>query len=380
MEARMRNLIVPLILIFCCSLKLFAQEEITAEGNGIGANRDEAIMAAKRDAIEKGIGMILLSQTEIENFMVKRDMVIPKTVGAVKKFDVISEKTASDGAFEIKIKAVLSKSAMRQDLAAFHILIESMNKPRVMVLITENNIGNDEPTNQSAENAILTFLKDPYQFELVDPGVVATIKSSKQKMAELAGDVAAAAALGLQNGAEVLITGTATSRKAEQISQNLGGMVSVQADVTLKAINCTSGRIIGSGADHAAKVHISPLTAGNQAIGKAAEKAVGKLLDAIIKDWQGQLNNGISINITVNGITSFKQKNAVVQSLKEITGVSAVHERNWDAQSALFVVDVQYKGNTDGFCSKIDGFKLKTADGTLAVTGMNGQNVTLAAK
>jgi len=39
-----------------------------AEGSGEGANAEEALIAAKRNAIEKGIGTILLSQTEIENF------------------------------------------------------------------------------------------------------------------------------------------------------------------------------------------------------------------------------------------------------------------------------------------------------------------------
>ena len=374
----LRSVLIPIFLI-SFSLTSFAQEDLVAEGSGLGPNREEAIMAAKRDAIEKGIGMILLSQTEIENFMVKRDLVITKTVGAVKKFDIISETKDSDGAIQIKIMAHISRSAMKEDLAAFQILLESMNKPRVMVVISENNVGSEEPTNQSSENAILKFLKDPYGFELVDSKVAASIKSSKQKMAQLSGDLPAAISIGLQSGAEVLIIGNAISRKAEGLSQNLGGMVSVQADVTLKAINCTTGRIIGSESDHAAKVHISPLTAGNQAIGKASEKAVGKLLNAIIKDWQGQLNNGLPLTVMINGVTSFRQKSAIVQTLNSMAGISAVRERNWDAQSAVLQLDVQYKGNTDGFCTKADGYKLKTGGGSLAVTAVNGQNVTLAA-
>jgi len=254
-----------------------------------------------------------------------------------------------------------------------------MDKPRVMVIINENNIGSEEPSNQSAENSVLKFLKDPYEFELVDANVAAGTRSSKEKMAELAGDVKAAIALGQQYGAEVLITGNAVSRKAEEISKNLGGMISVQADVTLKAINCTTGRIIGSASDHAAKVHVSPVTAGNQAIEKAASKTAGKLLDAIIKDWQGQLNNGTPINVTVNGVSVFKLKNAVINSIKGLAGVSAVRERTWNGQSSILIIDVQYKGNTDGFCSKVDGFKFKGGEGSLSVTAVNGQDVTLAA-
>ena len=201
-------------LFFLLSGTLSAQDNFIAEGTGLGANRDEALMGAKRDAIEKGIGMVLLSQSEIENFQLKRDIVVTKTIGAVSKYDIISESRTSDGLIEIKIKAQLSKSAMRQDLAAFNILIESMDKPRVMVLIDENSIGASEPTNQSAETAVLKFLKDPYDFNLIDQSAALSIRSSKQKMAELNGDLNAAAAIGMQNGAEVLITGTAVPSSA----------------------------------------------------------------------------------------------------------------------------------------------------------------------
>jgi hypothetical protein len=371
--------VLPLIILLTASF-VFAQDNLTADGTGLGANKDEALMAAKRDAVEKGIGMVLLSQSEIENFQLKRDIVITKTAGTVSAYTVLSETKTSDGLIEIKIRAQLSRTAMRQDLAAFHILIESMDKPRVMVIIEEDNNGTNQPTNQAAEGAVLKFLKDPYNFDLIDKSISLSIRNSRQKMAELAGDASAAAAIGLQNGAEVLITGNAISRIADGISQNLGGMVSAQADVTLRAINCTNGRIIGSESDHVAKVHISPQTAGTQAIGKAAEKAMGKLLDAIIKDWQNQLNNGSTISVTINQVKTFRQKNDAINALSGMPGVGSVRERSWDATSAQLQLDVVYKGNTSGFCSKVDGRKMNDAGGTLAVTGVNGQNVTLGAQ
>jgi len=195
-------------------------EDVVAEGQGIGANKQEALMAAKRDAIEKGIGMILLSQTEVENFMVKRDQIVTKTLGAVKSYDVLKEGTAADGSYEMRIKAVLSRQTMRDDLAAFQILIESMDKPRIMVIINENNVGNNEPSNAATETAIIKFLRDPYEFEIVDPNISADIKKSQQKLAALDGDAKAAAAIGAQYGAEVILTGSAVSREATGMSAN----------------------------------------------------------------------------------------------------------------------------------------------------------------
>ena len=369
------------LCFFCLPGFCFSQEDnIIAEGSGTGANADEALLAAKRDAIEKGVGIILLSQTEIENFQVKRDQIITKTIGSVKSYEKISEGKAEDGLFQVKIKAVLSKSAMRQDLAAFHILIESMDKPRTMVVIDENNVGTDEPSNQTAESTILQFLKDPYQFDCVDPKIASSIRASQKKMAELAGDDAAAATIGSQSGAEMLICGTAVSREANNLSQSLGGMVSVQADVTLKAINCATGAIVGSAQAHGARVHISANTAGNQAIAQASQKAMEKLLDVIIKDWQNQQNNGITMNITVTGVHSFRLKNDLIQTFQGISNVSAVRERSWDGQSKILMVDVQYRGNANGFCTRVDGYKLKTGSTTLSVSNVRGLKISLMAQ
>lgn len=350
---------------------------IIAEGSGQGANRAEALMAAKRDAVEKGIGMVLLSQTEIENFMMKRDIVITKTLGAVKNYDVLSDGKAPDGLHEIKIKAVLSRHTMHDDLAAFQILLETMEKPKIMVIIQENNIGNEEPTNRAAETAIIKFLKTPYDFEIVDPSVVSSIKSSEQKMATLVGDAAAAASIGSMYGAEALITGTAVARVAEGMSQALGGMKSVLADVTLRAINCTSGRIIATCAAHAAKVHISPNSAGSMAIEKAAAEGAKDLMNAIIEDWNKQLNNGVPLMVRVKGVSGFRLKNAAIQTLRGLPGVVTVHERAWNGESKLLQADVQYKGNAGGFCSKVDSHKLGQSGGSFAVTGQNGTRITL---
>jgi hypothetical protein len=371
---------IVLVIISLLTAQSNAQDtqDLTVEGSGIGVGHDEALLAAKRDAIEKGIGMVLLSQTETENFMIKRDLVISKTIGAVKEYVILLEKKVPDGTVEMKIRSTISRVAMKEDLAAFQILIESMDKPRVMVLISEDNVGTEEPTNQAAENAVISFLRTPYEFDCIDPSVAAQIKASKQKMAELANEPAAAAAIGVQNGAEVLITGTAISRKAENMSQNLGGMVSVQADVMLKAINCATGRIISTASEHTAKVHLNPTTAGTQAIAKASEKAAGKLLDLIIKDWQNQANNGIPLNITIKGVGTFSQKSAVLKMLRALSGVSAVRERDWNAQSAMLILDVQYKGTMEGFCTRVDGKDLESA-GKVSVTAVTGQQVTLNA-
>jgi len=368
-------LVVTLLLLFGITP---AQDTFDVEGQGTGANQNEALTAAKRDALEKGIAMILLSGTEMERFRVKRDLVLRKATGAVKSYQILSQHTENDGVLKIRIKATISNSVMRDHLAAFQILIESMNKPRVMAIIQESNIDNDDPGNASAENAIIALLKEPYGFEIIDQKIISSVKSNKQKVTSLVGNDTEAAAFGTQFGAEVVISGSAISRRAESLSKEPDGMISVQADVAIKAINCATGHVIASASDHAAKMHISPQTAGTQAIAAAAEKCTKKMLDTLIKDWQDQANNGMPVTITVTNVPTFRVKNNVMQTLKGISGVIRVNERSWDARSGLLTIDIQYKGNPNGLAAKVDNYKLANGGGSLAVTGINGQEVTLS--
>ena len=359
---------------------VFSQQELEIEGTGEGETSDQALLNAKRDAIEKGIGTILRSQIEIENFQLKRDLVITKTVDAVKSYQLLSQSKSSGDQKQIKIKAVILTDVMRDNLAALQILIGSMEKPRVMVVVRETNISNNDPGNQTAENTIVKFLQDPYTFDIIDQKSVLSIKNSKQKMSILEENPVEAAAIGTQYGAEVLITGTAISKRNDDVSQNLGGMVSVQAEVMLKAINCATGQIIDSVFEQAGKVHISPLAAGSEAISTAAEKGISILLDIITKDWQHQANSGTPLTLSISNVSTIRSKNAIVQTLKGISGVGGVHERDWDTQKNILDLDVQYKGNSNKFSEKIDGYKLKTGGGSLAVTGINGKQINLAAQ
>ncbi len=358
---------------------LFAQDEILTDGTGAGTNRDEAIMAAKRDAIEKNIDVILENhQLKFKNYQSKRDFFITKFVGSVKDYQVLSEKKNGDGTIQIEVRTLLSKHIISKELETLHILFKSIDKPKIMVIVNEQGL--DNMGANKAETAIITFLKDTFGFNLIEHQVSISIKNSKLKMATLAVNEIEAATIGSQYGAEVLIIGTATSKRVDALTQAAKGMISVQADVVLKAINCATGQIIDSSSANVTKMHFCPQAAGTQAVSNAAVKTSAKLLDPIIKDWQNQKKNGIPLKVTVNKILTVRSKNAIVQTFKGLKEVSAVHERKWDSQSGTLIIDIQYKGTPSRFRSKIDGYKMKFGGGSLSVTGINGQIILLAAQ
>lgn len=387
----MKNILTGILLLcFICGLSAQmsgintdgvtknAAGDIVVTAEGYGQNPTEAMMSAKRAAVEKGIGTFIQSETEVKNFMVNKDVIITRTVGAVKSVEKISESKGPDGVITLKIKAVVSSSSVHDNLAALRILLESMDKPRVMVMIKENNVGNDEPTNKAAEMEIIRYLTEK-EFDIVDPATVEQLKKQEQASQAMEGNPAAAAAIGAEAGAEMIITGTAVSRVAEGMSANLGGMKSCQADISIKVITCATAKIVTAKTQHAAAVHVSPASGGTKAIEKAAQKIMDKyIFEKIITSWQDVVNNGIPLRVTVNGVRNFKTAKAVTKGIQlASSSVVKVTKRGWKQATGVMELEVKYKGNSDGFSEIIDGYKLATGV-EINVTGNTANSVRLS--
>jgi hypothetical protein len=290
---------------------------------------------------------------------------------------VLSEMTGPDGMVTVKIKAVVSTQQINDDLVALHILLESMQKPRVMVLIREDNMQDSSASGSVAENEVINFLTQK-GFSLVDPAAVERLKMQEQVQQALEGNEAAAAAIGAQAGAEMVIAGSAVSRVAEEVSVNLGGMKSCQADVSLKVIVCATAAVITAKNEHAAAVHINPVSGGAKAIGLAVRKLLDRhLFEKIVASWQDQINNGIPLRVTVSGVKIFKTSKAVMDGLPTISrGVVTVSKRGWNQATGILELEVLYKGNCDGFCETVDSKKLSDGS-TLSVTGTTSGSARL---
>lgn len=342
--------------------------DITVEVEGNGTSKKGALLDAKRNAVEQGIGTILISETEMKNFRIQKDTVLSRTMGSVRQFEVLKEDALQDNTFYVKIRAVVSLSSIKSDLVALKILLEAMDKPRMMVVIKEQS-GN------AAESAILDYLTKK-EFELVDAAVVAALMQEDEVLIRRAteGDPAAAAQIGASNGAEYVIVGTVTKSLMKSALLGDTGMKSGQANITAKVVNCSTARIIASKSASGAAVHVSE----DIAMAKAAEKAANKLLDKtlfekIVASFQDMINNGISLDVTVKNVPNFKTQKEVRTAVGKLSNVVSVSRRSFG--SGQLKLSVLYKGNADSFSEAVDG---KTIRGKrLSVIDIAGSRVII---
>lgn len=344
-------LFLPVLLIGLFTLPLCAETidgDIIVESDGFGISKKDALLKAKREAVEIGIGTILYSQTEIKNFELQKDVILTKTVGSVKKYDILHLEKKSDNTFYVKIQAVVSLAGIKADLAALKILLESMDKPRMMVVIREKNARN-------AESAIIDYLTEK-GVELVDPTVVAALMNKNDQLIKRAaeGDPSAAAKIGTSNGAEYILVGKVTKSTGDNALLKESGLISGQAGITAKVVNCSNGKIIASKSTNSAAAHISEKTARDLAAEKVGKKLMDQqLFEAIVTSFQDMVNNGMPLDVTIKQVSNFKTQKALRQTLGNLSGVVSVTKRSFG--NGRLKLTIFYKGSADSFCEVVDG-------------------------
>ena len=345
--------------------KSSGDKTITAEGSG--ASKQEALLQAKRAAVEEGIGVVLSSQTEVENFILKKDKVITQSFGSVRSYTAIKEEQKGD-TWTVKISAVVSLDSITADLMALKILLISMDKPRTMVLIQEEG-------GQNAESTIIDYLQNK-GFELIDPAQAAALMAKDDPFIRKAveGDPVAAAKLGAENGAEYVVVGTVRkSLLANEVLKD-SGMKSGQASLTVKVVNCSNGRIVATKSATGAAVHIADDIAKSQAAAKAATSLMDKkLFEAIVISFQDTVNNGANYDIIISGVKSYGLQKSAAKVLEDTEGVVSVTKRSFG--SGKLELSVLFKGSVETFCDRVDSKVVD--DSKLSVTNVAGNRIAL---
>ncbi|MCB0296773.1 MAG: hypothetical protein KDG51_16390, partial [Calditrichaeota bacterium] len=347
-----------LLALLLGSAFLFAQggddeQEVIAKGLGAiiagdeAKASDDALASALRNAVEQVVGTMIQSNTLVENYQLVEDRIYNRTQGYVKSYQKIGESNRGNNVVEVTIRAVVKKSNLESDLAAIGLLMGQKNKPRMMVLIDEKNMGThygyyNVDMNTTATEFTNKFIEKGFSF--VDQNVVANKLRKEAVLAAIQGDAAAAQSIAQESGAEVLIIGTAISKPASGGAKVVrdAGLVSCQATMNLRAVRADDGNIIAVVSKQGAAVHIDQMTGGTQALQKAAGMAAEELMAKILKAWQKDVYSSASIQMRVMNIPGFndllKFKN-MLQSY--VRGVQNIYQRDFSGGTALLELEAR---------------------------------------
>lgn len=119
-----------------------AQNKVRAEGmatihkNFIDIARDKAIENAQRDAVEKIVGVMISSSTEVENFQLKLDRILAESKGFINDYKIISEKREGDS-YKITIEADVGMGKLKDRMTAVNLIMVRKSKPRLMIIFSD---------------------------------------------------------------------------------------------------------------------------------------------------------------------------------------------------------------------------------------------------
>jgi hypothetical protein len=95
-------------------------ESVTAEG--VGKTEASAKKAAFKEAIQKVVGVLVDSSTQVKNEEIIKDEVLEYSGGFVSKSETLSSKKDDEGLFRVKVKCVVEKAQVKKKLESLSVI------------------------------------------------------------------------------------------------------------------------------------------------------------------------------------------------------------------------------------------------------------------
>jgi len=311
---------------------------IAAIQNGnLGLAKDEALKDAKRLAVQEVLGSMVSARTDVKNFQLVSQKVTSKSEGMIETFEILSASAVSDAEYHVKIKAKVSEAMINDTIAE---VIASQGKPRMMVLVEESFNGKSDPNKVAQTELESQFIAQGFPF--VDKSTVEKIvaKNRRKIASALSGDNSAAKSIGVDAGAEIILVGSSRVKEAGKIAGSQ--LISVQADLNVRVIDINTGKILTAGQEHGAYPHINAESGGVMAVRKAINPLREKLTADIVKLWD--INRGNTITLLVTGLDYEKLMVLRGELTEKVRGVKAVNPKGSAGKAAK--LEVEFEGSS----------------------------------
>ncbi|HQO10684.1 MAG TPA: hypothetical protein PLK90_00040 [Clostridiales bacterium] len=256
-------------LIFLLSTLSFSSEFVNIQGVGEGAAESDALSFAKRDALEKSVGVFLSSKQITENYVMISDNIISKSNGFIKKYEVTEKKNTEAGTVRVTITADITDvvDQLVQDEMALKFLLTEMKLPSFAVQIFDNNGKKDD----KAETSVKKYL--------IEKGMKLKTIETDAKTDSLK-----------KQGIDFILKGnTDYAFLSLENVYNIKSMKSLQLTINLELIDCATKEIVSTHSIASKKAHISENTAKEEALQKCGPQVAAYIINQAVKLWSDKL-------------------------------------------------------------------------------------------
>jgi hypothetical protein len=281
-----------------------AQQTRSIQVTGLGSDRNQALQDALRNAVSEGLGVIIKSETQVENFAVVRDAIQTRTEGYVSEYKVIKEGKRRDGLFEMNMIAMVSLDPLAADV---QLLAQAIGGVRFLVMYNAARVPEDqhELYNFAVERINEALARKRYRY--VEQKRFQQLQNEAEMMMGFSErtEEAFVQQLGLRADAEfvIYIRSVSSETRSEAFDTRTGNRVTIEA----RAYDNCTGEGLGtvfmqsdwvSGRDASSSL--------KEAMATTIQKQTDDLLflfNQYIADW---INNGTPYELRFYGIGGFR--------------------------------------------------------------------------
>jgi len=333
---------MKIILVFAVAAGLLCfppaaipQTKVQAEGMAVISServdiaREKALEGALRNAVEKAVGVMVTSHSEVENFELKMDRILSESRGFVNGYTITAENRRGDQ-LAIAIEADVGQERLNERWKALQLIMARKAKPRVTLVFSEK-----AQKDAVAEAAMSRYFLSK-GFKLIDS------KARERNGGDPALEVNAGEKPVRSLGAEVVMLGAV---EAESSTFTVSGieMNRNKVTVSVKVVNGDTGEVIATDSKGAA----APGMRGDfrTITEEAAEKLARQMTEEVLEKWSWELANTVTVKLVVTGLDSYESLQQFKSMLAtEVRGFKEVQQRSYGAGEAE--LDVEMRGNS----------------------------------
>ena len=227
-------------------------------------------------------------------------------------------------------------------MAAAATFVTDAAMPKVMVMVDEKALGSI--STSEIETMAVRMLGEK-NIETVDQNMVQNNLERIQKAFRGAGDNRAAAAMGREFGADVMLIGEAVAKpNAAKIGES--NLRSYMASLSFRAVRVDNSVNIASASETATVIAMDDVTGSSKALRAVGEKALKAIIPELVQKWENPNAKGTAyerrnqIEITVGGmdqIWKLKEMRVRLKGMKK--EVENVMQKSYAQGVAIFRVE-----------------------------------------
>lgn len=346
-----------LMMIFCAQA---SAKTVTVTGTGLTPS--EAENDALRAAVENTLGVLVDSQTLVQNSMLINDQIYTQSRGFVNDYHVLSREQVG-GAWRVTINAVVDdqpNSKLMSELTRLGIINVQLRNPKIAVYVPEQHL-NYGVGGSGGETAIVKALINAGFSNVVEVG---TGLSYSNPMGMNAAQMRQAAQA---YGADIMIVGESFSEGVGDVGDWLPGnqrtnMQACRARVEAKMFIVRTGQIIAADGKYGSAYDNSQAIASKKALATAGADMGNYFVEQIT----GMYTSRQGVEVVVYG-ADFSKINLVQAALGKVNRVKNVNLSSYEGGRAVF--NVQYGGSPQTLFNELQA--VTNADLTLQSLAYN---------